>query len=114
MNFYQLLDRFRTDTLDVSVPAFAPELAICATIVVMLIARMPGFGRKLNSFFVALPGSLIALWLAAPWRHLQAGATDELVGRPIFDGLLIYGPKFFKNKDNGRRYTAEQICAMSS
>lgn len=90
MNFYQLLDRFRTDTLDVSLPAFAPELAICATIVVMLIARMPGFGQKLNSFFVALPGSLLALWLAAPWRHLQAGATDELVGRPIFDGLLIY------------------------
>ncbi len=57
MNFYQLIERFRADTLDVSLPAFAPELAICATIVAMLLVRMPGFGRKINSFCIALPGA---------------------------------------------------------
>lgn len=92
MNFYELIERFRHNTLDVSLPAFAPELAICATIIVMLIARMPGLGRKLNSFWIALPGSLVALWLAAPWRHLQAGAEGHLGSTPIFDGLLIYDP----------------------
>ena len=88
MNFYQLIERFRVDTLDVSLPAFAPELAICATIVAMLLVRMPGFGRKINSFCIALPGAVTALWLAAPWHYLQGDV--DLHGTPIFDGLLIF------------------------
>ncbi|MGC3969982.1 MAG: NADH-quinone oxidoreductase subunit N [Pirellulales bacterium] len=58
----------------------------------MLVARMPGIGRRLNSFWIALPGSLVALWLAAPWRHLQIGADGHFASTPIFDGLLIYDP----------------------
>ena len=88
MNFYQLIERFRADTLDVSLPAFAPELAICATIVAMLLVRMPGFGRKLNSFCIALPGAVAALWLSAPWHYLQGDV--DLHSTPIFDGLLIF------------------------
>lgn len=95
MNLYQLLNSFSTDLLQVSLPAFAPELAICATIVLMLLVRMPGFGRKINSFWIALPGCLIALWLAAPWAHLDAEymTTHHIAGqsgKAIFDGLLIY------------------------
>ncbi|MCE9606225.1 MAG: NADH-quinone oxidoreductase subunit N [Planctomycetia bacterium] len=94
-NLYTLLDAFRYDLLKVSLPSFGPELAICATIVLMLLVRMPGFGRKVNSFWIALPGCLIALWLAAPWAHLDAGymkAHDVAgqAGKQIFDGLLIY------------------------
>lgn len=95
MNLYQLLDKFRIDLLQVSLPSFRPELAICITIVLMLLVRMPVFGRKINSFWIALPGSLIALWLSAPWSHLDPTymAAHDITakgGREIFDGLLIY------------------------
>lgn len=95
MNLYQLLDNFRDGLLQVSLPAFRPELAICVTIVLMLLVRMPMFGRKINSFWIALPGSLVALWLAAPWAHLDPDymATHGIANQArveIFDGLLVY------------------------
>ena len=94
--FFSLLDALRHDLLRVSLPAFAPELAVCATIVVMLVARIPTIGRRMNSFWVAMPGTLVALFLAAPWHHLQPTAADaqvrthQLLGSQIFDGLLVY------------------------
>jgi NADH-quinone oxidoreductase subunit N len=88
VDFYSLLTGLQKDTLDVSLPGFMPELVICATIVLMLLARLPSWGRRINAFYVALPGSLVALYFAAPWQHLSP--DSPLAGHPIFDGLLIY------------------------
>ncbi|HEX4129607.1 MAG TPA: NADH-quinone oxidoreductase subunit N [Pirellulales bacterium] len=93
MTFFDLIDRLLHDTLDVSFPGFMPELVLCATIVAMLLVRMPSFGWRINAFWIALPGSLIALHFAAPWNNLApagSAARDALLGQPIFDGLLVY------------------------
>lgn len=89
-DFYKLIDGFSHDLLKESLPRFAPELAICATIVLMLIVRMPSFGRKINSIWIALPGCLVALWLTAPWVHLNVKADVPQPSVEIFDGLLVY------------------------
>src|SRR5436190_3733929 len=89
-NFFDLVSEFVKQSLHVSLPAFAPELAICATIVVMLLVRMPRFGRRLNSFWIALPGTMIALAACAPWKHLQPGDTCKISGSSFFDGMLIF------------------------
>jgi len=90
VTFSQLLQSLITDTLDVSIPAFFPELALCGTIVLMLLVRVFDWSRWINCTYVALAGSVAALVLAAPWRHLSAGAADPHLGTPIFTGMLVY------------------------
>jgi NADH-quinone oxidoreductase subunit N len=88
---FTLIGSYKKETLD-SLQAFMPELILSATIVLMLLVRMPSFGRKLNSFYVALPGVLLALLASAPWFHLQATAGEAcpLIGKPFFDGMLMF------------------------
>jgi NADH-quinone oxidoreductase subunit N len=95
VNFDTLINNLLRDTLDTSLPGFMPELLLCVTIVVMLLVRLPRFGRRFNSFFIALPGTLIALYFAAPWRYLfhdvdLAFPSDAVLSTPIFDGLLVF------------------------
>jgi len=89
-NFYQLVSKFATETLHTSVPAFVPELILCATIVLMLLVRMPRFGRRFNSVWLALPGTALALAAAAPWMHLQPGNPSQIIGSLFFDGMLVF------------------------
>ncbi|HVX13950.1 MAG TPA: NADH-quinone oxidoreductase subunit N [Pirellulales bacterium] len=65
---------------------FAPELVLCATIVVMLLVRLPGWGQRINAFYVALVGALIGLYYVAPWTLASPTAAPAA---PLFDGLLI-------------------------
>jgi len=90
VNFQQLIEAFQRNTLDVSLPNFRPELALCVTIVAMLLARLPRWGWKINSFWIALPGSLIALYYAAPWQNLEAGRQEIFTGMLVYDGLTVY------------------------
>jgi NADH-quinone oxidoreductase subunit N len=92
MNFYDLIQRLIDETTKVSLPGFMPELVLCATIVVMLLARMPRFGHRIHAVFIALPGTLVALYYAAPWKNLAANPElhDKLLGSPLFDGMLAY------------------------
>jgi NADH-quinone oxidoreductase subunit N len=90
VNFQQLIEAFQRNTLDVSLPNFRPELALCATIVAMLLARLPRWGWKVNSFWIALPGSLVALYFAAPWQNLEAGRQEIFTGMLVYDGLTVY------------------------
>src|SRR3989304_2078828 len=87
MDFQTLVNNLQTDTLD-SLQLFRPELAICATIVVMLVVRLFNWGQKIDPFWIALIGSLAAFWYALP-----EGELDKLgdVGRhEIFTGMLVY------------------------
>ena len=92
MNFDKLLEHLLTDTLDASVPGFKPELTLCVTIVLMLLARLPSWGRKLNAFYIALPGVLVALYYAAPWvlLHTLEGRTELFTGLLVYDKLTVF------------------------
>lgn len=85
------------DTLQVSLPLFRPELALAATIVLVLLLRMLPIVRRLDSGFVALGGILFAAWYAwsdlrslpgSPWV-LEAASTNRV---ELFTGLLVFDP----------------------
>ncbi|HVC97059.1 MAG TPA: NADH-quinone oxidoreductase subunit N [Pirellulales bacterium] len=92
MKFIELIQNLLPATSD-SCRGFKPELTLCVTIVLMLLARLPSWGRKLNAGFIAFPGVLVAIYFAAPWLNLM-GHPDELLkttGRyELFDGMLVY------------------------
>lgn len=94
VNIGTLLSGTLTDTLTVSLPLFRPELALSATIVLLLLCRMLPVLRLLDSAIVALGGAAFALWYA--WVDLQAlpplaEAAASAGGRvEIFSGLLVF------------------------
>lgn len=75
------------DTMNVSLPAFMPELALTATIVVMLLVRVFNL-RFISGFVLALIGSLVALFFAAPWDLLNG--AEPIQSQELFTGLLKY------------------------
>jgi NADH-quinone oxidoreductase subunit N len=88
VTFQSLVDNLISDTLQVSLPLFRPELAICATIVVMLLVRVFNFGAKFDPFWFALVGTGVAWFYSLP-----AGGLNHLgdIGRhEIFTGMLVY------------------------
>lgn len=83
---------FFSITADSSLALFAPELLLCLTVLVMLFVRLFEAGRKVNAFYIALAGSLLALYAAAPWE-LLSGNADALVNKgriEIFTGMLVF------------------------
>jgi NADH-quinone oxidoreductase subunit N len=78
----ELVEQLKANTLG-SLNPFAPELAICGTIIVLLLVRLFDFLRWLDAFFIALIGTLIALGLAA-----LPGAPEART--EIFTGMLVY------------------------
>jgi NADH-quinone oxidoreductase subunit N len=83
-----LVDHVIRDSLD-SLPLFRPELAICATIVVMLLVRLFRFGEKLDPFWLALIGSLVAFWYSLPTVG-ENGEWTAVARQEIFTGMLVY------------------------
>jgi len=88
VNLHQLLQSVIDQTVQVSLPAFGPELALCAAIVVLLILKILDPDDRIHPGWVFLAGSGVALWLAAPWRLAQAGAASQPV--EIFGGMLVF------------------------
>ena len=85
------------DTLDVSLPLFRVELAIAATIVLLLLCRMLPVLRRADSALIALGGAGFALWYAwsdlrglpgSPWT--LAAATAVPARQELFGGLLVF------------------------
>ncbi|HJT33337.1 MAG TPA: NADH-quinone oxidoreductase subunit N [Pirellulales bacterium] len=93
MNFHTLVNQLLPDTWQ-SCRGFAPELTLCVTIVLLLLARLPRWGHRLNAVWIALAGSVVGLYFAAPWLNLGQTPDPNLpkLGAEIFDGLLIYDP----------------------
>jgi NADH-quinone oxidoreductase subunit N len=81
VDFHSLVNNLSTDTLK-SCRGFAPELTLCATIIAMLLARLPRLGHKLNACYVGLIGAFIGLYFAT-------NPDNDILGKEIFDGLLI-------------------------
>ncbi len=97
MDLGSLLTGTLNDTLEVSLPLFRVELALSATIVLVLLCRMLPVLRWLDSALVALGGVGFALWYAwcdlrglpgAPWPALAAAVHPA--SREIFGGLLVF------------------------
>ncbi len=88
MNLQTLIDSLLNDTLQTSLPLFQPELALCGTIVLMLLVRVFRGGEHIPSFVIALAGSCVALWLALPREGLASWAGVEPA--EIFTGMLVY------------------------
>jgi NADH-quinone oxidoreductase subunit N len=98
MDLGSLLTGTLTDSLDVSLPLFRVELALAATIVLVLLCRMLPVLRWLDSGFVALGGTAFALWFAwsdlrglpgAPWPP-DGPAAVRHASQELFGGLLIF------------------------
>lgn len=83
MTFFELVQTSLQDSLGMSIPAFAPELIVCATIVTMLLARMFTTGRSNLAYLVMMAGSLAALFVAT-----KTATPDEPV--EIFTGMLVH------------------------
>jgi NADH-quinone oxidoreductase subunit N len=96
MDLGTLLTSNLTDTLDVSLPHFRTELALAATVVLVLLCRMLPVLRWLDSGLVALGGVAFALWYAwvdfrsLPGSPLAAVAADPRGSLELFGGLLVY------------------------
>ncbi len=83
MSFYNLVQNAIADTLGPSLSAFLPEVLLCATIVLLLLAQMIVPRVKSAAFYVMLAGLTVALLAAKPW----APPTDST---PIFTGMLTF------------------------
>jgi NADH-quinone oxidoreductase subunit N len=88
---------FSAPTVDSSLRAYLPELVLCLTILVLLAVRLFKFGWRLDTFWIALAGSVAALYFAAPWQHLVATVMPDAASQPaavtrmeIFTGMLVY------------------------
>lgn len=97
MDLGSLLTTTLTDTLSVSLPLFRTELALAATVVLLLLCRMLPVLRLLDSALVALGGVLFALWFAwvdlrglpgSPWAVAEAATTP--LRQELFGGLLVF------------------------
>lgn len=90
MNLNVLMDQLIADTLQVSLPRIGPEIALCVTILVMLLARVFDVTRKIDPFFFALIGSLAALYFGAPWQHVADQRVELFTGMLVYDGFTVY------------------------
>jgi NADH-quinone oxidoreductase subunit N len=108
VNLHQLVSELIVDTKgspdasflsivpDSSIAVFLPELIICATVLLMLLVRLFAVGRKLNTGYIALAGSLVALYFAAPGNLYSlptsgdVAAPTDIVRMEIFTGMLVY------------------------
>ncbi|MFM7205543.1 MAG: NADH-quinone oxidoreductase subunit N [Planctomycetaceae bacterium] len=98
MDLGALLTSSLTDTLGVSLPHFRCELALAATVVLVLLCRMLPVLRWCDSGLVALGGVAFAFWYSwvdlrglpgSPWSVAppEAGSMELFGGLLVFDGL---------------------------
>jgi NADH-quinone oxidoreductase subunit N len=88
VQLHEIVTRLIQDTHASLWPAFAPELILCTTIMVMLLVRVVRGGQYVPGFVMAMIGTGIALYYAAPWLHLADGTAIER--RELFTGMLVY------------------------
>jgi len=100
MDLGSTLTEALTDTVSVSLPLFRTELALAATIVLLLVCRMLPVVRRLDSALVALGGIAFALFYAwadlrglpgAPWS-LPGEAPTTPLRQELFGGLIVFDP----------------------
>lgn len=96
MNLHTLIDSLISDTLQKSLPLFGPELVLCATIVVLLLARVLPLFDRIPPVVIAFLGAVAALITAVPQQGLASFGGIE--SQELFTGMLVYDgmTAFFK------------------
>lgn len=90
MSVHSILNQVLNEELPRSVQIFAPELVLCATIVVLLLWRMFEWHRKLPSCWIALLGSLLAFFgTFSQFMYLKPGGADALGLEILFDAWKL-------------------------
>lgn len=88
----ELVEQLKVNTLDVSLAPFAPELAICATIVLLLLVRLFDWLRWLDAFYIALAGTTVALLLlvipGSPAERIETFG-GMMNGKTAIAGMLV-------------------------
>jgi NADH-quinone oxidoreductase subunit N len=80
-----LVEQLVNDTAGLSLPRSAPEMTLVVTIVLMLLARVPVALRRIESFWIALAGSVVALGCLA-WEASDGLAAIAPV--ELYTGML--------------------------
>jgi NADH-quinone oxidoreductase subunit N len=83
----QTVNSLLTDTLS-SLQLFKPELALCGTIVMLLLVRVFKGGEYIPSFLLAMIGTITALVLALPDDGMAS--WQSLVREELFGRMLVY------------------------
>ena len=85
MNFFELVQNVLNDAVVRSLSAFRPELTLCVTIVVLLLARMILPRWKTGPFLLTVVGLVTAMFFAFPASWLPGGIP---AAQPIFTGMV--------------------------
>lgn len=89
MTFPTLLEKLVQETTQTSLGCFAPELIVCGTIVVLLLARLVGADRGLPTYWLAMIGS-VAAFVAAYFQFAGLQQPGAVESQEFFTGLLVY------------------------
>ena len=85
MTLTDLVQQLADNTIG-SLLLFRTELALCATILLMLLMRLFNLDRWVHAFLVTLVGSAVGLWFAVE----PLVQSDVIVRTELFTGLLVY------------------------
>lgn len=88
MNLHTLIDSLISDTVQKSIPLFGPELVLCATIVVLLLARVLPLLDRIPPVVIAFVGAVSALIAAVPREGFASLGSIE--PQEFFTGMLVY------------------------
>jgi NADH-quinone oxidoreductase subunit N len=93
VSFFQLINDSLGQSLVRSLWSFRPELALCATIVAVLLARMIIPQWKTGAFYLMMLGTAAALYLTLGYLgkpSALASSESTFTGMLLFDGFSIY------------------------
>jgi NADH-quinone oxidoreductase subunit N len=88
VNLQTLVDSLISDTVERSLPLYGPELVLCATIVLLLLARVIPLLDRIPPVVIAFIGALSALVAAVPRQGLASLGSIE--PQELFTGMLVY------------------------
>lgn len=89
-----LVNHIYTDTGN-SLWAFSPELAVCATILLLLFARLFNVDRKggiVSPAGLTMIGIVSAIFLSVVTQSQLMSNADGIYSRELFTGLLVFDP----------------------
>ena len=87
MNLSELTAAFIQDTLSLSLPAFKPELALCASVLAILLLRLFFRAGRFDAFYIAMAGAFIGLGFSQPWLLAE---PNKIPQAELFTGLMVH------------------------
>lgn len=89
MNFETIVNKLVTETMQTSLGCFGPELALCATIVFLLLGRLANLDRFIPAYWITLGGVSLAFLLALfQFSGLREAGVEQ--SQVFFTGMLVF------------------------